>query len=53
MYRCSVAVPLHTKTEIEKTLDFLKETSIVTRKWHLARQEEEAVEEHDLDELAA
>ena len=52
--RLSLPVLLHTKAGIEKTLDFLKETSIATRKWHLARQEEEeAVKEDDLDELAA
>ena len=50
--RLSLPVLLHTKTGIEKTLGFLKETSIVTRKWHLARREEEERED-DQDELAA
>jgi ribonuclease HI len=52
--RLSLPILLHTKTGIEKTLGFLKETSIATRRWHLARQEEEVEEEvDDEDELAA
>ena len=56
--RLSLQLLLHTKTGIEKTLGFLKDTRIATRKWHLTRkQEEEAelagLEEDDLDELAA
>jgi len=34
---------MHTKIGIEKTLGFLKETRLCTRKWHLERgQENEA-----------
>ena len=36
---------MHTKIGIEKTLGFLKETRLCTRKWHLERgQEDEANE---------
>ena len=51
--RLGLPVLLHTKTGIEKTLGFLKETSIATRKRHLARQEEEQEEVDGEDELAA
>ena len=37
--RLSLQVLLHTKLGIEKTLAFLRETRIVTRKWHLERIE--------------
>ena len=50
--RLDLQLLLHTKIGIEKTLGFLKETGIATRKWHLARREEELGED-DLDELAA
>ena len=36
---------MHTKTGIETTLDFLKETRIATRKWHLERRLEELGDE--------
>jgi ribonuclease HI len=42
--RLSLRLLLHTKTGIEKTLAFLKETRIVTRKWHLERTLEEEEE---------
>ena len=42
--RLSLRVLLHTKTGIEKTLAFLRETRIVTRKWHLERTREEEEE---------
>ena len=51
--RLSLPVLLHAKTRIEKTLGFLKETSIATKKWHLARQEEEQKEVDSEDKLAA
>ena len=37
--RLNLQVLLHTKIGIEKTLAFLKETRIATRKWHLERKE--------------
>ena len=43
--RLSLRILLHTKVGIEKTLTFLKETGIVTRKWHLERKQEEATAE--------
>jgi len=41
--RTSLSLPLllHTNAEIERIFDFIKETSICTRKWHLARRLEE------------
>ena len=36
---------LYTKTGIETTLEFLKETRIATRKWHLERRLEELGDE--------
>jgi ribonuclease HI len=41
---------LHTKPGIEKTLVFLKETRIATRRWHLERREEEREEEEREEE---
>jgi hypothetical protein len=51
--RLSLPVLLHIKTGIEKTLGFLRVTSIITRKEHLAKQEEEETKEEDQGELAA
>ena len=48
--RLSLRILLHTKTGIEKTLIFLKETGIVTRNWHLERKEEEAATEEEGEE---
>jgi ribonuclease HI len=45
--RLSLRILLHTKTGIEKTLIFLKETGIMSRKWHLERKEEEAATEEE------
>ena len=39
--KLSLTTILHTKTGIETTLEFLKETRIATRKWHLERRLEE------------
>ena len=50
--RLSPRVLLHTKAGIEKTIDFLNETSICTRKWHLTRTELEEEEDNDEDELS-
>jgi hypothetical protein len=54
---CSLGLRLllHTKIGIEKTLGFLTQTRIVTRKWHLERRErgEELVEETKENELVA
>jgi len=38
---------LHTKTGIEATLAFIKETGVATRKWHLRRGEGEEDDEDD------
>ena len=43
--RLSLKLLLHTKSGIEKTLRFLKETGIVTRKWHLERRQDEEEDE--------
>ena len=52
--RLNLRLLLHTTTGIEKTLNFLKETRVVTRKWHLERKEEvREVGEKELDELVA
>ena len=51
MNRPTLPLLLHTTIGTEATLAFLRETSIVTRKWHLERTEvesggdEEAVED--------
>jgi hypothetical protein len=50
--RLSLKILLHTKTGIEKTLIFLKETGIVTRKWHLERRQEEAAAEQEEEDEA-
>ena len=49
--RLNLNLLLHTKTGIEKTLDFLKETGIATRKWHLQRKEQEEIERREVEEL--
>ena len=36
--RLSLPILLHTKRGIEKTLAFIKETGIATRRWHLERR---------------
>ena len=43
--RLSLELLLHSKLGIEKTLQFLKETGVGTRKWHLNRWPEEGEEE--------
>jgi hypothetical protein len=43
--RLSLRLLLHTKIGIEKTLGFLKETRLCTRKWHFERGQEEIVNE--------
>lgn len=43
--RPSLRLLMHTKIGIEKTLDFLKDTRICTRKWHLERRQEEQAEQ--------
>jgi hypothetical protein len=42
---------MHTKIGIEKTLDFVKDTRICTRKWHLERRQEEQAEQEEQEEL--
>jgi nitrogenase molybdenum-iron protein alpha/beta subunit len=49
--RLNLNLLLHTKTGIEKTLEFLKETGIATRKWHLQRKEQEEIERREVEEL--
>jgi hypothetical protein len=52
--RLDLVVLLHTKLGIEKTIRFLKDTGIATRRWHLARtQDNERHEEEREDELAS
>ena len=52
--RLDLIVLLHTKLGIKKTIGFLKETGIATRRWHLARvQDDELSEEEREDELAS
>ena len=41
---------MHTKIGIGKTLGFLKETRLYTRKWHLERRQEEAEEAEEAEE---
>jgi ribonuclease HI len=43
--RPSLKLLMHTKIGIEKTLGFLKETRLCTRKWHLERGQEDEVRE--------
>ena len=45
--KVTLSLLLHTKIGIEKTLVFLKDTRIATRKWHLERLEEEEEEEEE------
>ena len=42
--RLSLKLLMHTKIGIGKTLSFLKETRLCTRKWHLEREQEEVKE---------
>ena len=42
---------LHTKVGISNLLGFLKETSIVTRKWHIQREELLELEEEEEEEV--
>lgn len=49
--RLSLKLLMHTKTGIEKTLSFLKETRLCTRKWHLERRQEEAGEAREVGEV--
>ena len=42
--RLSLPMLLHTKLGIKKTLEFLRETRIATRRWHLERGEEKEEE---------
>jgi ribonuclease HI len=56
--KLSLQLLLHTKIGIEETLNFIKNTGLATRKWHLERVErererEEEEERRALDELAA
>ncbi len=43
--RAKLKDKMHTKIGIERTLDFLKDSRICTRKWHLERKQEEAEQE--------
>jgi hypothetical protein len=43
--RLSLKLLMYTKIGIEKTLNFLKETRLCTRKWHLERRQEDIVGE--------
>jgi hypothetical protein len=54
-YSLGLRLLLHTKIGTEKTLGFLTQTRIVTRKWHLERRErgEELEEGTEEDELEA
>jgi hypothetical protein len=45
--RASLRVLLHTKTGVEKTLEFLKNTKVATRKRLLQRQEREEREREE------
>ena len=56
--KLSLQLLLHTKIGIEETLNFIKNTGLATRKWHLERVEREREREEEeergaLDELAA
>lgn len=48
--RLSLILLMHTKTGIEKTLDFLKETKLCTRKWYLERREEDEQQDGQQEE---
>ncbi len=43
--RLSLRLLMHTKIGIEKTLDFLRDTRICTRRWHLEQWQEEQAEQ--------
>jgi hypothetical protein len=45
--RLSLPLLMHTKIGIEKTLEFLKNTRLSTRKWHLERRQEIEQEEEE------
>ena len=49
--RLSLKLLMHTKIGIRKTLSFLKETRLCTRKWHLERRQEEAGEAGEAGEV--
>ena len=48
--RLSLPLLMHTKIGIEKTLDFLKNTRLCTRKWQLERRQEEEQEQEQEEE---
>ena len=48
--RLSLKLLMHTKIGIGKTLGFLRETRLCTRKWHLERGQEEAEEVREVVE---
>jgi hypothetical protein len=50
--RLSLPLFMHTKIGIEKTLNFLKNTGLCTRKWHLKRSQETEQEEKEEKEQA-
>ncbi len=43
--RASLQILMHTKIGIERALDFLKDSRICTRKWHLERTQEDQAEQ--------
>ena len=45
--RLSLPLLMHTKIGIEKTLDFLKNTRLYTRKWYLERSQETEQQEEE------
>ena len=45
--RLSLPLLMYTKIGIEKTLNFLKNTGLCTRKWHLERSVEPEQEEEE------
>jgi hypothetical protein len=49
--RLSLPLLMHTKIGIEKTLEFLKNTRLCTRKWYLERSQETEQEEEEEEEL--
>jgi hypothetical protein len=55
--RLSLPLLMHTKIGIEKTINFLKNTRLCSRRWHLERsqeveqEEEEGEEEEDEEEV--
>ncbi|KAJ8063422.1 hypothetical protein OCU04_008642 [Sclerotinia nivalis] len=48
--RLTMKYLLHTKTGIIKTLEFIEETKIATRSWHLTRMQEDAEQEDEGEE---